>query len=450
LRRQATITALEKRVNLLENAVEEMSKEFVGLGDRLLQSSQVTRNPPLLDDLRGTMRRFLDIVQTTDRGNDEEESSEPADTAQQHDSSESSKGPMEMAIVTPATAGGTLPNALPNVPSVVAELPIFFAQPNELIGPATLDIIQLETLGRFSPRLSYGLLGGSFPTLENVSTIYNMDYLIGGLNSFATRLFFDTVDMVWRAMAGELHMPGFIASACRYRLRHDRPDILRMLCYHKATQLRNEGVTVDRGGLDSDPETMELAQNAFTPQDYARLKHAIIGCVSELLQDGSSPDEWLDPWSTYRYIGTKWGLKLTSSVILVPSKALRSFSASQSQDTIMDLSTTEDSCFSTQRLSVDTNTSTMDFSQHGQNAMASALSESENYSQSQHRQNTVPAMPMKFGDEQPDVIVNAQRLLQKLALDMICLGDGPRYAKPHIDAAVQSFLGEVSGIPITV
>ena len=406
-----------------------MSIEFVELGDRLLQSAQVSRNAPFLDDLRDTMRRFLDLVRSTDRlTDDQEDNSLYQETIQQYESSGSSQPPWKTALSSPILDGHKKSIQSETSPSIVAELPGFFTQPQDLIGPASLDLIQRGTTGGFGPVLSYGLLSRSHPDLDKVPMVFDMDYCIGGLNSFATRLFFNSIDITWKSLSGQIQLPGFLASSCRYRFRYDRPDTLRMLCYRKLTQMRSEGFKISTEALDAHHlDDMETVINAFTPEEYAILRHSIIGCVSELLQDGFLPQDWMDSWNTYQYISMKWDLKLTSSSVLVPPHTLQTFSASQLGNTPLE--------------------PTAKSSGPRENTMTSSF-HSEMSSQTQEVQDTTASTSLMYGAMRPDVIVDARRLLQRLTVGMVCLGDGPRFSKPQIDAAIQFFLAEVSGKPV--
>jgi hypothetical protein len=69
--------------------------------------------------------------------------------------------------------------------------------------------------GQFSPRLTYGILTNYFP-----SHLWS-HYQISGPNSFATRIYMETLMMIILALQGEMGLPSFIPSVFRYRFRHD-------------------------------------------------------------------------------------------------------------------------------------------------------------------------------------------------------------------------------------
>src|SRR6187402_2689847 len=72
-RKQAETDDLRRKIASLEDAIEGLSNEFLGFGERVVTSSQVPARPQVLDDLRRTTERVLSIARVAEAvaGNEE-------------------------------------------------------------------------------------------------------------------------------------------------------------------------------------------------------------------------------------------------------------------------------------------------------------------------------------------------------------------------------------------
>jgi hypothetical protein len=193
-----------------------MSTEFVGLGDRLLQSEGLVENPKVLRDLTTSMRKFLNLAR----------SAVPTSSEEEEDSSSAPSSPSRPEAPDPGMTrlSGFFPAAGVAMPNCMADFI-----------PSSINH------GRFSPSLSYGVLAGSATQADKSMPYSPTPYFIGDLNSFAARLFLDTISTVWKALRGELVIPGYVVSVCRYRFRVELPGATLQRLGQRIHQLRSEG-----------------------------------------------------------------------------------------------------------------------------------------------------------------------------------------------------------------
>lgn len=205
LRKQTTVTILEQRINILEDTIEGMSNEFIRFGDRVLGSTQFLQQPELLDDLKGTTRRFLDLARSGDSSTEGQGDSSlipscaPSCAPPCAGREREREHKLLCIIQPPSTAIAHTFHSEDLRLSDLSGLATSFAVgiPNSFpqsMQAADKSSGEANAPGRFSPRLDYGLLNRS--STQSEPRDQDLQYLIGGPNSFATRLYLGTIAMV--------------------------------------------------------------------------------------------------------------------------------------------------------------------------------------------------------------------------------------------------------------
>jgi hypothetical protein len=387
LRKQAEADRLRDRISSLEDAIEAMSHKFIEFGDRVAYSSQTEGKVRILEDLKQTTKRFLEFARAPEMAASGEEgtTSSPAGS-QGKVVSEASQSLAEVHRQVKTTAP-SFPNPQTCLPSDLG-----FTTPFEFstLFSSTAPNPTYSKIGNFSPRLTYGILTNCFP-----SHLWS-HYQISGPNSFATRIYMETLMMIILALQGQMDLPGFIPSAFRYRFRHDNPSDFISLA---TNQLASMSISPPHDN-NSPEEKLVL----FGPEDPV-MTDRIRGKIYEEIEEREGDlKEWLDPWDTQEHLSRKWGLQLTYSNVRVsslpPSWDLPPddiFLAANSDPNMLE------PWGKRANLAVD------DFG--------------------------IP--------KSSDLVFNAKPLAMKLIQESVCFGEGPRFFKRNIDDAASSFLGNV-------
>lgn len=211
-----------------------MSNEFLNLGDRIARDPKTAVE--VLDDLRQATGRFLELARKATDPEDESSSMTVADEAKNS-----------------------------TWPKFVAPVPVPFDF-NALFLTAIPNMNIPTKSGRFSPRLGFGLPSFSLPSFPSpsVSTPWDnpwLSYLIAGPNSFASRLYMSTIDLIIKSLLGEVTIPEFIPSVLRYRFRHQNPDSLMRTLARQAQRMSLYG----HSGADTETMDPEIPPVALTP-----------------------------------------------------------------------------------------------------------------------------------------------------------------------------------------
>jgi hypothetical protein len=389
MRKQAEVSSLENRIRLLEDTVEGMSNEFVEFGDRLL-SSGLSERRRILRDLGTTTKRFLDLAKVI---GDETEDEQQSFTISSH------PGPGLTSVSGFAPSFGT------GTPTSLAQS----YGSSSLVGQS-----RIGGQGGFCPRLNYGLLSeSSFPS-------FLTEYLLGGIATFSARLYLDTLDTVLKALSGELNLPGFIPSVCRYRLKHQPRHVFMDLVKRRVEQMGVEYEAAHNAAvIDLDPSASdtEIASTIVPLAHVEKLRPVVTICVTDLVSEGGSIDDWLDPWNTQQYLRNQWRLAITSTNVMVPSHIMQPLQLDQGESTFPDN-------FSDQASTSHLVTSSNLYHQHS----SARLDPQEHglFPQSQ--------------PPTPNLVMDVKPLVQRLASESVCFGNGPRFPRHKIDSAVQSFL----------
>jgi hypothetical protein len=301
LRKQAEADRLRDRISSLEDAIEAMSHEFIKFGDQVASSCHTQGNIHILEDLKQTTKRFLEFAHAAEMAASGEEGTTSSPTNSQGKAvSKPSQSLAEVHRQVEPTA--------PSIPNPQASLPsdLGFTMPFEFstLFSATAPNPTYSKIGNFSPRLTYGILTNYFPT-----HLWS-HYQISGPNSFATRIYMETLMMIILALQGQTDLPGFIPSVFRLRFRYDNPSDFISLA---TNQLAPMSISPPHDN-NSPVEKLVL----FGPEDPV-MTDPIRGKIYEEIEEREGDlKEWLDPWDTQEHLSRKWGLQLTYSNVRVP------------------------------------------------------------------------------------------------------------------------------------
>jgi hypothetical protein len=369
-RKQAETDRLRKRIASLDKTVESIVTEFIHFGDRRVNSSQPLSGIPQLDDLKQTTRRILDYARTAESLANEEGSESISDTlpfAEVSSTSTTSQLPSSSSpieVCTPFTASKYFP----------------------VIG---FPPSRIQT-GHFSPRLGYGLLNKTAQV--GAAEEFLSHYSVAGPNSFALRLYKDTITLSIRILQGEISIPGFIPSLMRYRFRYEKSD-------NYVTRASNflERLSLQDSAMDTENESGIIL---FSPSHPVMNSVLRVTMYQDLVQEVGSVGEWLDPYNTQLHLQNRWGLKLTAST------ARLSATSKRQQGEIRGNS--EAGQF-------------VSFYDPGSGLSDSFVEESS------------PVLP-------------AQSLAESLIRKSVCFGEGPRFYKGNIDPTAAEFLARVGDL----
>ncbi|KAH7311000.1 hypothetical protein BKA65DRAFT_518439 [Rhexocercosporidium sp. MPI-PUGE-AT-0058] len=433
-RKQAETDKLRKRIISLEDAIEGMSEEFLSFGERVVNTSQVPERTQALSDLKGTTERFLSIARVAEAvavDEAEDGASEDKLGAGSPSLSAGGAGALQQAIVRPAS---------PKLQSYISsskdiETPF---QLNTMLSPFTSATIphmgiqpQIQpTHGRFSPRLTHGLLSTSSLQNSALSSLWT-HYLIAGPNSFALRLYKDTLHLMFRVLRGELSNPGFIPSIGRFRFKYESIATFISLAQGQLSRMSIGDGEVEMGGNPNQtPAAAADVQSSLVlfgprhPVMVAPLRKMIHGEVNEEI---GSMNEWLDPWNTQQYLMRRWGLRC--------SYETANISAERWAAVTSDYSAVGDfSGIPAMLPGSGTGTGIQDSYPWDAPNRESGVDVSDFFGDA-----GLPGLASRT----PDFVFNSQPLAEKLIQEAVCFGEGPRFFKEHIDDAVKQFLGRV-------
>ncbi|KAK0105117.1 hypothetical protein ONS95_004521 [Cadophora gregata] len=453
-RKQAENDKLRNRISSLEDAIEEMSDEFLKFGEHVVKSEEVppglrrsdmSERSETLDHLRDSTKRFLSIARVAEKvaGDDGEDDGEyeRVRTGLLGVSAEAGPGPGFPKGVAGEASSSKSP--FPMSSNVRNQTPVqmstIFPQFNSASFPHLNMSQQIQpNTGRFSPRLGYGLLNTS-PLRNTLPSLWT-HYIISGPSSFALRLYTDTILLMFRALRGEVSIPGFIPSIARFRFKYETPDTFMSLA---------EGQLSRMSISDSDPS---LETGAKPTQKYAAAfqneASAGVGTDSSVVLFGpshpvmsaplrakihsavnyeiGSMSEWLDPWNTQQYLLSRWGLRCSYVTASIPAERWTAVHSPTSKNFANDTMSPMLPETGLQDVHI------WDAQNQQQGVDVGGFFEDVSF----QRQAPSP----------PDFVFNSQPLAEKLIQEAVCFGEGPRFFKQHIDDAVQQFLGVLPSI----
>ncbi|KAL2062208.1 hypothetical protein VTL71DRAFT_6474 [Oculimacula yallundae] len=416
-RKQVETDKLRKRISSLEDAIEGMSGEFLKFGERSLTTSQA-QAPGLqkaLEDLRSTTERFLSIARVAEAvaGDDGEEdgvfekkgTGSPSLKAQKESAERSS-------LISQSCMSADMGIEMPFRMSTISQVP-YISPPQFGIPPQ----IQSSS-GRFSPSLGYGLLSGSPLQNAALSSLWT-HYIIAGPNSFAMRLYKDTLILMFQVLRGEISIPGFIPSIGRFRFKYETTANFMSLAEGQLSRMTIGDSDVEMGANPNQTPAAASSLVLFGPSHPVMSAPLRAQIHSEVNYEIGSMSEWLDPWNTQQYLQSRWGLQCSYATASVSAERWASVNSEVGNDFANEPVV----------LPVGDLPSIRPWDPLSQQAQAGPFGDAALPGQA----------PMP-----PDLIFNSQPLAEQLIQEAVCFGEGPRFFKEHIDKAVRNFLGRAS------
>ncbi|KAF8865159.1 hypothetical protein BDZ45DRAFT_721300 [Acephala macrosclerotiorum] len=372
-RKEQYVAGLEDRCTKLEDVIEEMTNAFLSFSDGLIRSESL--RPETGEELKTTIERFLVLSKKAAKESNDGESS-PGDAE-----TKNSRSPEDDNFKTsPDTLDGTISqypgtgigSALTQVPQ--ASVPAI----QQWVTPMATSTVPRE------PYLysNYTLWGRPITCTGDGSSA--ITYILAGRNSFACRLYFETIALVLRSLHGEL--PASIASSMfRYKEQYKRKMRIRAMLDGILNMLLH-GTSQGKSG--------QLVVIEETEEEDRRVKREI---VRQIEMSGGSESEYLSTWQVEKYLRGKWKLAIDAGTVRVQPSALLSLKGEGS----------------------------------------------DGYSGGVDGIPTMawPTMIPGFVERGPSVW-NAGSLVEKLRGASVTIGEGPRWHVESIDEAVEAFLVE--------
>ncbi|KAG4434802.1 hypothetical protein IFR05_009705 [Cadophora sp. M221] len=426
-RKQAETNKLRKRISSLEDAIEGMSEEFLKFGEQFVHSSQIPERPKALDDLRSTTERFLNFARAAE--------AVAGDEAEDEGRSENTK----TGSLSPSAEARSLqqisarPSSPKSPPCMSAEMGIempfkmnTILSPIPSLPPPHIGIQippQIQPLsGRFSPRLSHGLLSSSPLQTAALSSLWT-HYVIAGPNSFAMRLYKDTLILMFQVLRGELSIPGFIPSIGRFRFKYETTANFMELAEGQLSRMMigDDDFELEMGANPNQIPAAASSLVLFGPSHPVMSAPLRAQIHSEVNHEIGSMSEWLDPWNTQQYLKRRWGLRCSYATANISAERWAAVTSNSP--------------------------AVGDFSNYPAMLPVSGTGLQESYPWDVPNQQFGVDVSGFFGDTQaprpPDLVFNSQPLAEKLIQEAVCFGEGPRFFKEHIDNAIKQFLGRV-------
>ncbi|CZR63829.1 uncharacterized protein PAC_13726 [Phialocephala subalpina] len=407
LRKQAEADRLRQRITSLEDAIEGMSNEFLAFGERVEDASRGPLAPQILCDLKRTTERFLKMARAAEAvasdGDDSgHEASSILSSTKEFLSSE--KFSTELTSISEPCLAATLRFPMPLnfgtvFPSSSSSGSVSTLQPG---APRQSP----DPSGRFSPRLGYGLSLNSTPQATRLINIWT-HYLAAGPNSFAMRLYKDTLTLMFKALTGELSIPGFIPRIGRYRFRYEQTDDFLEQVRSTLTRMSLEEQDPNYQSTGAETMTSNHKFVLFGPSHPVMTQPLRAMIHRDANREIGELDQWLDPWNTQEYLVNRWGLQLTWATVQISDGTLAAVGLGGApRDPNIGLRNQ----YPWENLhSVDV-------------------------------RGFFPDMDLPTPPNEEHLILNCQSLAEDLIQGSICFGEGPRFFKDKIDAAVQQFV----------
>ena len=289
--------------------MEGLSETFIGINDALVRSGYLTRDRELAEELREGMERFLALSKMAQREVDDDDEVAEEVVGGQED--------REVAVVGNSGSGALTFSS--------AEVSEASEEVRGILRPSAPLALRGEeyrtasrSSGSFSPRLSYGVWSTSpDPSLPPRAVNNVLHYIKAGHDSFAARLYWNSVTVGFRALRGDDDYPSDVAqSMFRYKIRYSTPQQVLTVLGHVLNQmlLGTSHVTFDpsQNAWDAFPKSRTMAlpdPNDSGAVDTNAVKNAI---HRDIIQDGGLVDDYLDTWGVERYLADRWGVLVDS------------------------------------------------------------------------------------------------------------------------------------------
>lgn len=293
-------------MNTLQDVIEGLSETFIGVHDALVRSGYPSNDREIARVLREGMEKFLVLSKMAQQGTDD-------------DFEETSGQDVEEALA--GVLGSSTASIL--VTERGSETKGDSGHPMTTPGSAQ-QVVSLESkkkrliTGWFSPPLSYNVWSDPPSQSSSLRTTNNiLHYITAGHDSFAARLYWNSLTLAFRSLRGDDGFPiHFAKSMFRYKMRYSAPQQVLTVIGHVLNQMllgtsnitfdesRNRDTFMDRRTLQDQGESGAVDTNA--------VKNAI---HRDIIQDGGLVDEYLDTWAVERYMADRWAVLVSSSTV---------------------------------------------------------------------------------------------------------------------------------------
>ena len=288
-------------MDTLQDVVEGLSETFVGVNDALVASGSLSRDPEMARVLKEGMERFLALsrVAQQETGDDFEETDD-----------QDVEDPLAGALASPAAlepekgsgTGGLSRQGLEPMSNLRFDQTERSASQN----------------GSFSPRLSYcGVWTGFSSDSSSPSGTTNniLHYITAGHDSFAARLYWNSLTWAFRSLRGDEGFPiDFAKSMFTYKMRYSTPQQVLTVIAHVLNQM-----LLGTSDITFNPsrswEAFAGQRTLPDPSDSGAVEtNAVKNAIHrDIIQDGGMVDDYLDTWSVERYLANRWGVVVDSS-----------------------------------------------------------------------------------------------------------------------------------------
>jgi len=374
-RKEKHVVELEEKCRDLEGVVEDMTNTFVAFSDSLLKRGDT--NPETARELKEAMKKFLALSEKAARDPWEERGMSPENTDQQPvpDLAVENTETIPQTIITDSHS-----QELSSASSFETTTALFNPQGTLKsplpYGPNVTDFDNLNIYANYS---IWGLPPQPQPP-EGTSVI---PYILAGRDSFASRLFFETVVRALRSLRGE-GPAGDAYKMFRFKFRHMSATDIRIVLdgvldslLHGTTQTRRD-------------DREEMAEEV----DELVIKAKIVGEIETM---GGSESDYLTTWDVERYLRNKWRLSLDSNWVKIQPLALLAVQDSSDIREIYD-----------------------------------------------KYELFAPTVVPGF-EQRKRVVWDVRSLVERLEALAVTIGQGPRWHHRDVDAAVEAFLEENRG-----
>jgi hypothetical protein len=268
-------------------------------------------------------------------------------------------------------------------------------------------------------------------------------YQISGSNSFALRLYIDTLGVVFQCLQGSITIPGFIPSILRYRFRYEKKDKIMELIGIQLQNMKIDERNTNTYCQTNEPLVESIGHPVMSKSDYENLGLAplIVEIAEDATKDGISISSWLDPWNTQKYLTERWGMTLSATSVNIPNHTIQ---------LLLNIphmpEGTSSSMKNSDNITRDTNEIDISRSPIWQSSSRETFPRSRNYSSKETaRLSKIPQLTsFRMGRHSEGLVLNSTSLVKKLSIYGVCFAEGPRFEKNQIDEAVLGLLQDLT------
>ena len=294
-------------MDTLQDVVEGLSETFVGINDALVKGGYVSRDREIATELRDGMERFLALSKVANQEKDDSD-----DDGENDDGEELGEQNIGEYLAD------TLASSSVSAPEGCAELRRILRQPPPTIQQVERGGHRTSQRGSFSPRLGYGVWSTSpDPSLPSRAMNNIIHYITAGHDSFAARLYWNSLTLGFRSLRGDENYPiDYAKSMFRYKLRYSSPQQVLTVIGHVLNQmlLGTSDVTFDES---RNWEAFAAWRALPDPNNSGAVDtHAVKNAIHrDVIQEGGLVEDYLDTWGVERYLRDRWGVLVDSSTV---------------------------------------------------------------------------------------------------------------------------------------